>query len=579
MVKTSSFRGLRRLLRPRWRAVLALASVGLIGGLLESAFLIAVSRIAFAVRDGDDEVRLAVTAVSPRTGILLALVVVILRIGSAIASTWMSARLSTAITTGVRRDLAHAFLGATWQAQHGRRAGRLQELLTTFAQQGAQLVANLASAVTAFFSLTALLLSAVVIEPGSSIAVIVTVAVLASVLRPVRQAVRRQADVAAQTGMEFATELSEVSQLGMEMHVFGVQAQTEARVRGLVNRDALTQRRLRFLRGIVPALYSGLAYLAVLGGLAAVVVLDPSDFTAVGAVMLIMLRSLSYGQNVQTALANINANLPFLDRLQAEIERFGASRDRVGGQPIGSIGPLEMKNVSFQYADGTPVLANLNFSIRPREVVGIIGPSGSGKSTLVQLLLGLLEPTTGSVLASKIPVLDIERSTWTRRATFVPQDAHLVAGTVAENIRFLREDVSDADVQRASRMAELHDEVSAWEQGYDHQVGEQGAHLSGGQRQRLIIARALVERPDVLILDEPTSALDVRSESLIRETLNRLRSDMTIIIIAHRLSTLEICDRIMVIQDGELKAFDTPEHLEEGSDFYREALVLSGLRQ
>lgn len=109
-------------------------------------------------------------------------------------------------------------------------------------------------------------------------------------------------------------------------------------------------------------------------------------------------------------------------------------------------------------------------------------------------------------------------------------------------------------------------------------MGEQGGHLSGGQQQRLCIARALVENPDVLILDEPTSSLDVRSESLIRRTLDELRSRMTVIIIAHRLSTLDICDRIMVIQDGTLKGFDTPANLEQSSDFYREALVLSGLR-
>ena len=114
--------------------------------------------------------------------------------------------------------------------------------------------------------------------------------------------------------------------------------------------------------------------------------------------------------------------------------------------------------------------------------------------------------------------------------------------------------------------------------GYDRQVGERGSHLSGGQQQRLIIARALVEHPDVLILDEPTSSLDVRSEHLIRQTLDRLRNEMTIIIIAHRLSTLDSCDRLMVIYDGELKAFDTPDNLEKDNDFYREALRLSGLR-
>ncbi len=118
----------------------------------------------------------------------------------------------------------------------------------------------------------------------------------------------------------------------------------------------------------------------------------------------------------------------------------------------------------------------------------------------------------------------------------------------------------------------------AWPNGYDTSVGERGSHLSGGQRQRLCIARALVESPDVMLLDEPTSSLDVRSESLIRETIAELAPHTTVFIIAHRLSTLAICDRIMVVLGGVLEGFDTPDRLEAENPFYREALKLSGMR-
>lgn len=160
----------------------------------------------------------------------------------------------------------------------------------------------------------------------------------------------------------------------------------------------------------------------------------------------------------------------------------------------------------------------------------------------------------------------------------MPQAAHLVAGTVADNIRLLRSDVTQEDIERAAALAHLSEDVEQFEERYDREVGEQGGHLSGGQQQRLCIARALVEQPDVLILDEPTSALDVRSEHLIRQTLTELREHMTIIIVAHRLSTLDICDRIMVIQNGELQGFDTPAQLGKDNAFYSEALTLSGLK-
>ena len=234
--------------------------------------------------------------------------------------------------------------------------------------------------------------------------------------------------------------------------------------------------------------------------------------------------------------------------------------------------------MGFSYPDESEVLHDLDFALGPRELVGIIGPSGSGKSTLVQLLLGLREPSSGELLVDGRPSGDFGRFDWARRATMVPQSPTLISGTVADNIRFYRNGISDAAIERAARLANVHDEIMAFDGGYQHSVGPQGSHLSGGQQQRVCIARALVERPDLLILDEPTSALDMRSEHLVRETLATLAKDMTIVIIAHRLSTLEICDRIMVLQDGRISGLDTPEELERNSSFYREALMLSGMR-
>ena len=569
----------RALLNSHRASVAWLAFTSFVGGMLEALFLVVVTRAAFAITDGDDSVGwIAGRTASISTVVLLSLVLVVLRVAFSVAATWQSARLSATVTADLRTELGSAFLRADWSSQHGERTGRLQELLTTFSNQGSQLIGSTMQGVTAGFSLLALLLSAVLIDPLASVAVIVVVAVLATVLRPLRAAVRRQAKATSTTGMEFATSLSEISQLGMEMHIFNVQPQTERRVITLIQSNAKVAERMAFLRGMVPAVYTGLAYLALVGGLAAVAALDSASITSVGAVMLVMLRSLSYGQALQTSSAAINATKPFLDSLQVELERYEAAAVVDRGMQVGSVGKLSLVDATFEYTTDTPVLHSISLAIEQHEVVGIVGPSGSGKSTLVQLLLALRDPTSGAVLADGRDIRDFSRTEWARKVTFVPQQAHLIAGTVSDNIRFLRDDVTQEQIDRASRLANLHDDVVGFAEGYERQVGEQGSHLSGGQQQRLIIARALVESPDVLILDEPTSALDVHSEHLIRQTLNTLRERMTIIIVAHRLSTLEICDRIMVIQDGELKGFDTPENLEKTSDFYREALILSGMR-
>jgi ABC-type multidrug transport system fused ATPase/permease subunit len=166
---------------------------------------------------------------------------------------------------------------------------------------------------------------------------------------------------------------------------------------------------------------------------------------------------------------------------------------------------------------------------------------------------------------------------WYQRVTFVPQEPRLFSGTVANNIRFFR-DVEPDDIVRAAKLANVHEEIISWPRGYATPVGERGGELSLGQRQRLCIARSLVGDPDVIVLDEPTSSLDPRSESLVREALSTLAPKVTLFIIAHRLSTLDICNRIMVLQGGRLQGFDEPRQLEHSSPFYREALRLSGLK-
>ena len=206
------------------------------------------------------------------------------------------------------------------------------------------------------------------------------------------------------------------------------------------------------------------------------------------------------------------------------------------------------------------MLRDVSFTTEAREIIGIVGPSGAGKSTLVQLILRLRDPSGGRITADGRDIREFSLEDWYRHIAFVPQEARLFAGTIGENIRFFREHVDDAMVERAAQRAHLHDEILAMSHGYDTSVGERGGELSGGQRQRLCIARALVDEPDIIVLDEPTSALDPRSEALMRETMAALRRHTTVFVIAHRMSTLTICDRIMVIHGGGLAGLRPARH-------------------
>ncbi|MDQ6697600.1 MAG: ATP-binding cassette domain-containing protein, partial [Actinomycetota bacterium] len=188
----------------------------------------------------------------------------------------------------------------------------------------------------------------------------------------------------------------------------------------------------------------------------------------------------------------------------------------------------------------------------------------------------LRPPSEGSYEVNGISAAAYRDSDWTRMVSYLRQEPRLINATVSENIRFLR-DAPFEDVVAAARLANVHDDVLALPEGYDTLLSPSGTGVSGGQRQRICLARALLTRPRLLILDEPTSALDARSEQLVQQSLESLRGDTTMFIVAHRLSTLSFCDDILVLRNGRVDAFDSREVLARAGGFYEEALKLSKL--
>ncbi|CAB4862139.1 unannotated protein [freshwater metagenome] len=560
-------------------ALVGLAFTAFAGGIAEALFLVTVTRAAFAITDRKGRVGIVADRyLSVHQTLLLALGLVLLRVALAAWSSVQSANLTANVIADVRHRLSSAFLDSSWEIQQAQRAGSLQELLTTYSGQTSAIMQSLSLAVLASANLVALLGLSIAVDPVGALVLVLSVGILGALLRPLRAVVRRRGALVSAAGMEFATSLNEVSELGLELHVFHVQDQARRRVGTLIEEFRVKVARFQIAAGLATPIYVGLAYLALLGALAVVAESKVTSLTSLGAVMLVMLRSLSYGQALQGSYTSMAGSIPAIEVLQTQLQLFSDGKRHDGGVAVSEIGELRVENVSFSYVAGQEVLHDISFAVDPHEIVGIVGPSGGGKSTLVQLLLGLRDPQRGRILVGERDISELDKTEWARKVTFVPQTAHLIAGSIADNIRFLRDDVSHADVERAARLAHLHDDIMGFPEGYDRPVGEHGGHLSGGQQQRLCIARALVESPEMMILDEPTSALDVRSEHLVRTTLLGLKDRMTVIVIAHRLSTLDICDRIMVIQSGEMIGYDTPERLAATSDFFREALELSGLR-
>lgn len=212
---------------------------------------------------------------------------------------------------------------------------------------------------------------------------------------------------------------------------------------------------------------------------------------------------------------------------------------------------LIVKNVLWKYSKAKePVLTDANLVVKKGEAIGLIGPSGSGKTTLSDIILGLLEPQSGSVYMDGNDIFSIPKA-WPRIVGYVPQSVFLTAGTFRDNVAFGLKDFSDEWIWESLEKAQLGEFVRSLPKGLDTEVGERGIKLSGGQRQRVAIARALANRPEILVLDEATAALDNETEKAIMESIDSLQGQITMIIVAHRLTTIKKCDRIYRIQDGK----------------------------
>ena len=287
-------------------------------------------------------------------------------------------------------------------------------------------------------------------------------------------------------------------------------------------------------------------------------------------------------QSVYQLLAQIRASVSVLDSICADVrelndtQAFKAPSNRAQSREADTIRmqeSLALDDVWYQYPQAQrPSLRGLSLTIEVRSTVGFVGSTGAGKTTAVDFILGLLRPQAGRLLVDGRETTDADLAAWQRSIGYVPQQIFLSDDTVAANIAFgqKREDINPAAVERAARIANLHDFImTELPEGYQTPVGERGVRLSGGQRQRIGIARAMYHDPHVLILDEATSALDNLTEQVIMDAIHNLGGQKTIILIAHRLSTVRLCNVIFVFDQGRIIAQGSFDSLLTGNETFR----------
>ena len=242
---------------------------------------------------------------------------------------------------------------------------------------------------------------------------------------------------------------------------------------------------------------------------------------------------------------------------------------RKGGQAVSTFNnSIEFSNVSFCYREGVDVLQNIDLTIEKGKVTAFVGASGSGKSSLINLILGLLEPTKGGITVDGVPLGTIDIESWNQRIGLVSQDSFIYHSTVKDNITFGDNSFNEEEIINAAKVANAHDFIFDMKEGYETIVGERGMKLSGGQQQRISIARAILRRPDILIFDEATSALDNISEQMVQEAIHNLSENHTVVLIAHRLSTVKEADKIIVLNEGRIVEAGLHDELIKASGSY-----------
>ena len=366
-----------------------------------------------------------------------------------------------------------------------------------------------------------------------------------------------------------------------DVKLLGLEAYFSARFRHPAERVAYYDSANLIMREVPRYIIEGVAFGALLLFVLYLLVSGDGDLGSVVPILSVYafttIRLFPAMQGVYTAVGQMRFAEPTLDKLHADYVATGAGdgprRLTLKAPPVRLTERLELRDVAYAYPNAErAALSGLSIAVEARTSVGLVGGTGAGKTTAVDIMLGLLEPQAGALVIDGVPITPATLPGWQRSIGYVPQHIFLTDDTIAANIAFGQKasDIDMAAVERAARIAELHDFIlRELPEGYATKAGERGVRLSGGQRQRVGIARALYHDPDVLILDEATSALDNLTEKAVMDAVANLGHAKTIVMIAHRLSTVRDCDTIYMLEQGRVVAAGSYDELLETNRQFR----------
>jgi len=497
------------------------------------------------------------------------LVLFVVRAISVVIFGYVRAWVTSDFLSKESEDIMRRTLLSSWGFSLKQKIGSVHNTLVRDVHQTGALLGALIQVIQSFSGFFIYLIIALNISPRMTLYALTGGAVLLFVLRPILRHTRQLGRRSTEVEKQFAQFLNE--------HIIGMKAiKAAAAERNAISRGVSHIRLLRhlsirqsFIGSVGTSLFQPTALVLVV--VLFILTYRTPEFNVVSfaASLYLIQKIFAYLESGQNSFQSISGLLPYTKHLSSFKSELDIHRERSeGNNPFALKEELAFQRVSFSYEKGKTVLRDISWSAREGEIIGIIGPSGSGKTSIADLLLRLFKPTEGKITADGVPIDSISLDEWRSRIGYVPQDVFLMNDTIEENIRFYNKNLTQEEISEAAKMAHIHDFIEELPSGYQTVTGDRGVMLSGGQRQRIALARALARKPALLILDEATSALDHESEKLIQEAIMKLHGRITIFIIAHRPSTVENADKILVLDRGVLVEADSPAELIKNSNSY-----------
>jgi ABC-type multidrug transport system fused ATPase/permease subunit len=489
-----------------------------------------------------------------------------------LVATYASISVALSIADGWRLRLFAGVLRMPARAVPAKQGTLLQLVLDEPAVAGSGLgaagilVQNVASAATVYATLLWISPAITMGLTGVALGALVLLAVVSRYSR----AIAEQRSAIYKDGYGYLTEM-----LGAlkQLRIFGLEDAVEKKAALHVSRMRTVHRKSMAISSsprILIELVFLLAFLVMLA-VATPTMGEAATVSAAGLAAAAAMRLLPAFSAAAGTWVLMQQAFPATRRIQQELERLeaGLESEARGTTLVSSLKRrLEVKGVHFTYADRAPALCGVDLSIEAGTFTAIVGPSGSGKSTLMDLLCGIHDPDQGAIEVDGVELRTISKPHWRSLLGVVPQDGFLLSGTLRENLCLLRPDCPEAVMHEAVRAVGADKIIAALPAGYETVIGERGVALSGGQRQRLALARVLIREPGILMLDEATSALDPESDEELFRTLEQFRGRLTVLAIAHRLSSVRHADRIYVMQGGVVAESGTHETLLRQNGIY-----------